>query len=192
MLCCARALAQGETSWLASALAKDGSSESGQGGAGGSGSQDGGSRGESGPGGGGGSGSQGGGNPGGNSGGAGQGSLGDGPGRADGAGRGHGLDDAGSPARGRGRGSEEALAGAWGTTTPERAREAVAQGWALPLSSVLPTISKAVPGQVLEVDLRQTRTGEWRYEVLVLTRDRRYQEIVVDARRNQVVQIRSR
>jgi uncharacterized membrane protein YkoI len=66
------------------------------------------------------------------------------------------------------------------------------QGWALPLSSVLPTVSKAVPGQVLEVDLRQTRTGEWRYEVLVLTRDRRYQEIVVDARRNQVVQIRTR
>jgi len=36
---------------------------------------------------------------------------------------------------------------------------------------------------VLEVDLRQSWGGEWRYEFLVLTQDRRYQEVVVDARR---------
>ena len=68
----------------------------------------------------------------------------------------------------------------------------MSQGWALSLSTVLPTVSKAVPGQVLEVDLHQTWTGEWRYEVLVLTRDRRYREVVVDARRNQILQIRRR
>ena len=42
-------------------------------------------------------------------------------------------------------------------------------------------VSKAVAGQVLEVDLRQIGSGDWHYEVLVLTRDRRYQIVVVDA-----------
>jgi len=60
------------------------------------------------------------------------------------------------------------------------------------LSTVLPTVSKAVPGQVLEVDLRQSWSGEWRYEFLVLTRNRRYWEVVVDARSNQILQIRRR
>ncbi len=68
----------------------------------------------------------------------------------------------------------------------------VSHGGALSLGSVLPTVAKAVPGQVLEVDLRQGRSGEWRYEFLVLTRDRRYQEVVVDARRNQIIQVRRR
>jgi uncharacterized membrane protein YkoI len=80
----------------------------------------------------------------------------------------------------------------WGSTTSENAREAVSQGWALALSAVLPTVSRAVPGQVLEVDLRQSWGGEWRYEFLILTRDRRYQEVVVDARNNQILQIRRR
>src|SRR5215207_550152 len=72
----------------------------------------------------------------------------------------------------------------WGRTTSELAREAVSQGWALPLSSVLPTVLRAVPGQVLEVDLSQSQSGEWQYEFLVLTKDRRYRQILVDARRN--------
>jgi uncharacterized membrane protein YkoI len=82
--------------------------------------------------------------------------------------------------------------GAWGTTTPERAREAVLRGWALPLSRVLPTVFGAVPGQVLEVDLRQTESGEWLYEFLILTQDRHYRDVLVDAQRNQIRQIRSR
>lgn len=80
----------------------------------------------------------------------------------------------------------------WGSTSSEQARDAVSHGWALSLSSVLPTVSKAVPGQVLEVDLRQSWAGEWRYEFLILTRDRRYQEVIVDARSNQILQIRRR
>lgn len=112
---------------------------------------------------------------------------GDDNGRGDdgGRGRGRGGDDDGGD-RGRGRG------GGWGSTSSENARDAVSRGWALALSSVLPTVSRAVPGQVLEVDLRQSWTGEWRYEFLVLTRDRRYREVVVDARRNQVIEIRRR
>jgi hypothetical protein len=93
----------------------------------------------------------------------------------------------GGPASGGG-----ALGSGWGTTSPERAREAVSQGWALPLSTVLPTVARYAPGQLLEVDLRQTWNGEWRYEFLVLTKDRRYHEVFVDAQRNQVVQIRRR
>lgn len=111
----------------------------------------------------------------------------------DGGGRGRGGDDDGGRGRGRGRGGDDVPARTgWGSTSPENAREAVSQGWALALSTVLPTVSKAVPGQVLEVDLRQSWSGEWRYEFLVLTRDRRYQEVIVDARRNQIIQVRRR
>jgi uncharacterized membrane protein YkoI len=80
----------------------------------------------------------------------------------------------------------------WGSTSSAFAREAVAKGLALPLSAVLPTVLKTVTGQVLEVDLRQNSNGEWRYEFLVLTRDRRYEVVVVDGLRNEVVQVRSR
>ncbi|QRM30301.1 PepSY domain-containing protein [Microvirga sp. VF16] len=110
-----------------------------------------------------------------------------------GQGRGHGGDDDGGRGRGRGRGGDDAPAQrSWGSTSPENAREAVSQGWALALNQVLPTVSKAVPGQVLEVDLRQSWSGEWQYEFLVLTRDRRYREVIVDARNNQILQIRRR
>jgi uncharacterized membrane protein YkoI len=110
-----------------------------------------------------------------------------------GQGRGHGGDDDAGRGRGRGRGDDDRpTPRGWGSTTSENAREAVSQCRALALSAVLPTVSRAVPGQVLEVDLRQTWGGEWRYEFLILTRDRRYQEVVVDARNNQILQIRRR
>ena len=82
--------------------------------------------------------------------------------------------------------------GRWGTTTPEQARQAVSQGWALPLSRVLPIVLSAVPDQVLEVDLNRELSGDWQYRFLVLSRDRRYQEVLVDARRNQVLSISTR
>jgi uncharacterized membrane protein YkoI len=63
---------------------------------------------------------------------------------------------------------------------------------ALPLSAILPTVSKKAPGRVLEVDLRQVPTGAWQYELLVLTNDRRYQVVIVDAKLNQILEIRSR
>ncbi|WP_262028138.1 PepSY domain-containing protein [Microvirga sp. Mcv34] len=103
--------------------------------------------------------------------------------------QGQGGDDGG---RGRGRGGDEAAQRGWGRTSSESAREAVSQGWALALSTVLPNVSRAVPGQVLEVDLRQSWSGQWRYEFLILTRDRRYEEVVVDASNSQILQIRRR
>ncbi|WP_457089124.1 PepSY domain-containing protein [Microvirga sp. P5_D2] len=110
-----------------------------------------------------------------------------------GRGRGRGGDDDGGQGRGRGRGGD-AMQGrtGWGSTSSENARDAVSHGWALGLGVVLPTVSKAVPGQVLEVDLRQSWSGEWRYEFLILTRERHYLEVVVDARANRILQIRRR
>lgn len=179
-------LASGEGSWMTAAIAKDGG---GGGGDGGRGGDDGGGRG------GGDSSGRGGDNSGRGSGDDSDRSDNRGSNRGDnGGGRGHGDDDGGQ-GRGRGRGGDDARTGAyagWGSTSSDKAREAVSQGWALALSSVLPTVSKAVPGQVLEVDLRQSWSGEWRYEFLILTRDRRYQEVVVDASRNKILQIRRR
>lgn len=180
------------SSWPNVAIAKDG--DSGGGGSGGGG--DSGGRGGGDNSGRGGGDDHGGGRSGDNSG-RGGGDDG-GRGRGDdggGRGRGRGGDDDGGRGRGRGRGGDDdnvpAQSG-WGSTSPDNAREAVSQGWALALNQVLPTVSKAVPGQVLEVDLRQSWSGEWRYEFLVLTRDRRYQEVVVDARSNQILRIRRR
>jgi hypothetical protein len=140
-------------------------------------------------------GNSGGGNAGGNSGGgnAGGNSGGGNAGGNSGGGNAGGNSGGNASSRGAGRSLDEvAPASGWGTTPPSLAREAVAQGRALPLSTVLPTVSKAVAGQVLEVDLRQIGSGAWHYEVLVLTRDRRYQVVVVDAQRNQIVQLRNR
>jgi hypothetical protein len=139
----------------------------------------------------------------GDSGGGGGGDGGGGHGGGDNNGRGGGDDggqsrgpggDDGGHGRGRGRGGDEdePTQRGWGRTSSENAREAVSQGWALALSAVLPTVSRAVPGQILEVDLRQSWSGQWRYEFLILTRDRRYQEVVVDARNSQILQIRRR
>ena len=131
----------------------------------------------------------------GSDGGSGGGEGGRGRGGDDGS-RGRGGDE-GSRGRGgergddrRGRGGDDAPA--WGRTSSDRAREAVDRGWALSLDSVLPTVAGAVPGSVLDVDLRESASGEWRYEFLVLTRDRHYREVTVDARRNQVLQVRRR
>ncbi len=171
MLTASLALTAVESSWPDLAIAKDGDS-GGNSGSGGGGDSDGG---------------RGGGDN------SGKGSDNSGRGGGDdGGGRGRGGDDDGGRGRGRGRDDDAAAKTGWGSTSSESAREAVSQGWALALSTVLPTVSKAVPGKVLEVDLRQSWTGEWRYEFLILTRDRRYQEVVVDARRNQILQIRRR
>ena len=113
----------------------------------------------------------------GDSGGGGRGGGDDGGGGSDNSGRGGGDNSGG--------GDDDARAGAqtgsWGSTSSDRAHEAVSQGWALALSTILPTVVKAVPGQVLEVDLRQSWTGEWRYEFLVLTRDRRNAALEIES-----------
>jgi hypothetical protein len=183
LLSSALALTLVEASWPTASLAKDGGSDGGGSGGSGGGSGGGDSSGR----GGGDDGGSGGGRGGGDS--SGRGGGDDGNRGGDGSPR--GGDDGGGRGRGRGGDDGQGRTG-WGSTSSERAREAVSQGWALGLSTVLPTVSRAVPGQVLEVDLRRTWSGDWRYEFLVLTRDRRYQEVTVDARSNRVLQIRRR
>jgi hypothetical protein len=80
----------------------------------------------------------------------------------------------------------------WGSTGPDVARAAVNSGAAVPLSTVLPVVRSSVPGEVLEVDLRQAESGDWRYFILVPGRDRQYHEVLVDARSSRVLGIRRR
>ena len=102
-------------------------------------------------------------------------------------------DRGGDDGDGRGRWSDDVQSwSSWGSTTAEQARQAASQGWVLSLDSILPSVLRAVPGRILEVDLREIRTGEWLYEFLVLTTDGRYREVMVDARRNQILQVRRR
>jgi uncharacterized membrane protein YkoI len=74
----------------------------------------------------------------------------------------------------------------------ERVRTAVSRGWALPLSQIAPTVQRAVPGQILDVTLEQTARDGWVYGFVVLTREGGYRDIVVDARRNEILEIRRR
>jgi uncharacterized membrane protein YkoI len=63
---------------------------------------------------------------------------------------------------------------------------------AKPLDQVRPTALRSVPGQVIDISFSQIATGTWAYGFLVLTREGAYREVVVDARRNQVIEIRRR
>jgi hypothetical protein len=154
------------------ALAKDGGNS-------GSGGGEGGGGGNSGHG-GGGEGGEGGGN-------SGPGGGGDGGGD-DHGGRGRGGDDDGSYGGGRrDAGYNQRL-----KAGSSRARDAVSGGYAAPLSAVLPLVRAAVPGKLLDVDLQQSRSGSWLYELVILTGENRYCEVTVDARTRRIVRIRNR
>jgi uncharacterized membrane protein YkoI len=62
----------------------------------------------------------------------------------------------------------------------------------LPLGKVTPTVQRAVPGQILDVTLQQTARDGWVYGFVVLTREGGYRDILVDARRNEILEIRRR
>ncbi|WP_293863077.1 PepSY domain-containing protein [uncultured Alsobacter sp.] len=59
------------------------------------------------------------------------------------------------------------------------------------MSSVLAKVRETVEGSVLQVDLSGA-AGAWRYEVLVLSTDGRYREVLVDAQNNRVLGVRRR
>lgn len=185
---------------VVSALADDGGSGDGGGGVSGSGGGD--SGGGSGDGGGGGDG-----DGGGDSGRSGSGHGGDDSGGNDSSGnddsgKADSDDDHGARAAERGEGGRHRGRGGddrddddfrgGGRTEAREASTAVARGLALPLAQILPTVGRAVEGDVLEVDLRHTLLGGWRYEILVLTRAGDYREVIVDARRNEVLRIGAR
>jgi len=61
------------------------------------------------------------------------------------------------------------------------AREALRRGEILPLTRILDIALRAVPGDVIDVELDRHR-GQWRYEVKVLTSTGRVREIKMEAR----------
>lgn len=61
------------------------------------------------------------------------------------------------------------------------ARQAVESGAALSLSRILPLALRAVPGEVLDVELEREH-GRLVYEVQILARDGRVRNVVLDAR----------
>lgn len=60
------------------------------------------------------------------------------------------------------------------------AREALARGEILPLSSILAVVEREVSGRVIEIDLDRDN-GRYVYDVEVLARDGRLVELSIDA-----------
>ncbi len=72
----------------------------------------------------------------------------------------------------------------------DSAREAVNKGQIVPLASILKTIQKSVPGDVLKVALVRDVEGSWSYSVTVLTPQGYYRDVDVDAGANRITQIK--
>lgn len=77
--------------------------------------------------------------------------------------------------RGRGRGGDH-----------DDAREAVEHGQALSLARILPLALRAVPGEVLEVEL-ESEHGRYIYEIEILARNGRVRKVILDARTGDVL-----
>ncbi|THD43372.1 MAG: hypothetical protein E7774_13055 [Bradyrhizobium sp.] len=72
----------------------------------------------------------------------------------------------------------------------DKALAAVKDGEIVPLSSVLKTVQKSVPGDVLNVALNRDTVGSWNYTITVLTPQGFYRDVNVDAGKNNVTSIR--
>ena len=72
----------------------------------------------------------------------------------------------------------------------DKAMAAVRSGEIVPLASVLKTVEKSVPGDVLNVDLSHDVVGSWNYKITVLTPQGYYRDVNVDAGSNNVTSIR--
>lgn len=82
--------------------------------------------------------------------------------------------------RGRGRGGDH-----------DEARDAYESGEALSLSRILPLALRAVPGEVLEVELEREH-GQLIYDIDILARDGRVRSVILDARTGAVLHSGSR
>lgn len=69
------------------------------------------------------------------------------------------------------------------------ARALLRAGKILPLSKILDTVRKHVPGDVIEVDLDHEDRG-WEYDVKVLTPKGRVMKVTLDARTGVVLRIK--
>jgi uncharacterized membrane protein YkoI len=72
----------------------------------------------------------------------------------------------------------------------DKAMAAVRSGEIVPLASVLKTVEKSVPGDVLNVSLSHDVVGTWNYKITVLTPQGYYRDVNVDAGSNNVTSIR--
>ncbi len=72
----------------------------------------------------------------------------------------------------------------------DKAMAAVRSGEIVPLASVLKTVEKSVPGDVLNIDLSHDVVGSWNYKITVLTPQGYYRDVNVDAGSNNVTSIR--
>lgn len=79
--------------------------------------------------------------------------------------------------RGRGRGGDH-----------DDAREAYENGVALPLSQILPLALRAVPGEILEVELEREH-GRLVYEIEILARSGRVRKVTLDARTGAILEV---
>lgn len=79
--------------------------------------------------------------------------------------------------RGRGRGGDH-----------DDAREAYEHGEALPLAQILPLALRAVPGEVLEVELEREH-GRLVYEIEILARTGRVRKVILDARTGAILSV---
>ena len=84
-----------------------------------------------------------------------------------------------------------AAAMAGGDHDHDRARRAVEAGQVLPLPAVLEHLQRAVPGQVLEVELEQ-EGGRWIYEIKLITPAGQLTKVKLDARTAEVLRVKPR
>jgi hypothetical protein len=70
------------------------------------------------------------------------------------------------------------------------AREAMSRGLVVPLDRILRKAADVVPGDMLDVRLRSTREGSWIYEIRMLSSDGRIRVVVIDATKNDVIEVR--
>ena len=70
------------------------------------------------------------------------------------------------------------------------ARDAVSRGLVQPLDSILRNVETAVPGSVLSERLKRDDGGVWMYRLVILSPEGRYRNVIVDAARNAILQIR--
>ena len=73
-------------------------------------------------------------------------------------------------------------------TEQQAIRDAVARGEVMPLPKILVIAQKAVPGDIIEVELEQKEWG-LKYELKILTADGRVRKVDINARTGKVVKI---
>jgi uncharacterized membrane protein YkoI len=62
----------------------------------------------------------------------------------------------------------------------------------LPLAQILPTVRAAVPGDILDVQFGRLQGGALVYDVTVVSETGQFRQVIVDARRNRIIETRRR